>query len=177
MDPADRIAQLEAELAKSRAETRHAFETRAYMYAYIYESMAQDLGTEQATQLMKRAIYRRGVEVGEKYREAASDGDMAMVGNIFCSGSPCDGALFEPGVETLEDGRVQLRMTACPLVDTWREMGLPADLVDHLCEIAAAVDEGTFAGAGLDLEFLSRLGKDGDGRCLLDLTLPDTELE
>jgi len=65
-------------------------------------------------------------------------------------------------------------MTSCPLVDAWRSIGLPAEEVDTLCEIAAAVDEGTFAGAGLDLEFLGRLGA-GGSKCLLDLGLPADE--
>ena len=169
------VEQLRAELATSRAETRAAFENRAYMYAYIYEELAGVLGKQVATELMKSAIYKRGLEVGKKYRSAVEAADLVEVGTIFCDGSPCKGALFEPGIEESSKGRIVLRMTSCPLVDTWRSMGLPADEVDALCEIAAAVDEGTFAGAGLDLEFLSRLGVAGVDRCLLDLTMPADE--
>jgi predicted ArsR family transcriptional regulator len=166
------IDALEAELAASRAETRAAFQTRAYMYAYIYEELLEALGKDAAVALMKRAIHRRGLEVGRKYRSAVASADLIEVGSIFCTGSPCDGALFEPGIEETSKGRVVLRMTACPLVETWRDMGLPAEEVDTLCEVAAAVDEGTFEGAGLELEFLSRLGVAGHMQCLLDLTLP-----
>ena len=172
----DRTAeQLEADLARSRAETRAAFENRAYMYAYIYEELIAAMGKEAAIELMKRAIYRRGIEVGRKYRPAVESADMIEVGSIFCEGSPCAGGLFEPGIEEGSKGHIVLRMTACPLVEAWRGMGLPAEEVDTLCEIAAAVDEGTFAGAGLDLEFLSRIGVAGTQRCLLDLTLPADE--
>jgi hypothetical protein len=166
--------ELETALAKSQAETRASFENRAYMYAYIYEELEQAMGREAAVELMKRAIYRRGLEVGRKYAAAAERGDMIEVGSIFCSGSPCDGGMFEPGIEEREDGRVVLRMTACPLVDAWRAIGLPAEEIDTLCEIAAAVDEGTFEGAGLDLQFLSRIGAGAD-KCLLDLQLPIDE--
>ena len=58
------VEQLRAELATSRAETRAAFENRAYMYAYIYEELLGAMGKEAAVELMKRAIYRRGLEVG-----------------------------------------------------------------------------------------------------------------
>lgn len=174
MDDTHTIEELESALAKSRAETRAAFENRAYMYAYIYEELAAALGKEEAVALMKRAIYRRGLEVGTKYRSAAEKADLIEVGSIFCEGSPCEGGLFEPGIEESSAGHIVLRMTACPLVDAWRSIGLPAEEVDTLCEIAAAVDEGTFAGAGLDLKFLSRLGT-GEGRCLLDLGLPADE--
>jgi hypothetical protein len=173
--PDDRsVEQLEAQLGKSRAETRAAFETRAYMYAYIYEELSAELGRDKAVELMKRAIYRRGLEVGKKYRDAAQRADLTEVGSIFCEGSPCEGALFEPGIEETAEGRIVLRMTSCPLVTAWRAMNLPAEEVDTLCDIAAAVDEGTFAGAGLDLTFLSRLGA-GESKCLLDLGLPADE--
>ncbi len=164
--------ELEAALAKSRAETRAAFENRALMYAYIFEELAEEIGRDRAVEVMKRAIYRRGLEVGRKYAEAAQAGDLERVGRIFVDGSPCGGTMFEPGIEELEDGRLVLRMTGCPLAETWREAGYSAEDVDTLCEIAAAVDEGTFEGAGLDLTFLDRLGKAGSERCLLELTVP-----
>jgi hypothetical protein len=173
---ADKTAeQLTAALEKSRAETRSAFENRAFMYAYLYEELAEELGRDRAVEIMKRAIYRRGLEVGRKYAEAAESGDLAEVGRIFVEGSPCEGAFFEPAIEELEEGRLVLRMCACPLENAWRTLGLPAEEIDTLCEIAAAVDEGTFEGAGLDLTFLDRLGKPGSTRCLLELVVPAQE--
>jgi hypothetical protein len=169
------IESLGDELAKSRAETRAAFETRAYMYAYIYEELAKEIGKDKAIEIMKRAIYRRGLEVGKKYRDAAQKADMIEVGRIFCDGSPAEGSLFEPGITETGEGHLVLHMEACPLVSAWQSMGLPAEEVDTLCEIAAAVDEGTFAGAGLDLQFLSRIGAVGTQRCVLDLALPADE--
>jgi hypothetical protein len=84
------------ELDQSRAETRAAFENRALLYAYVYEELSDELGEERATELMERAIHRRGIEVGRKYRPAAAARDLEEVGRIFCDGSPCEGALFEP---------------------------------------------------------------------------------
>lgn len=160
-------------LERSRAETRAAFHNRALMYAAIFEELSAEMGEERATELMKRAIHRRGIEVGRKYRPAAEAGDLDEVGRIFCEGSPCGGTLFEPGVQERSEGAIVLRMTACPLLDAWREAGLDEARRDLLCEIAAAVDEGTFEGAGLELEFLDRLGVPGSSRCLLKLTLPE----
>jgi hypothetical protein len=79
-DTAHSVEQLEADLAESRAETRSAFETRAYMYAYIYEELVGALGRDEAVALMKRAIYRRGLEVGLKYRSAVESADLIEVG-------------------------------------------------------------------------------------------------
>jgi len=159
----------ESALQRSRRETRAAFENRALMYYYIFGELAEELGEERAKEVMKRAIRRRGTEVGEKYRPAAEAGDLDEVGRLFCETSPCEGRLFEPGVEHRGDDVILLRMTACPLVDAWRSLGLADDVVDLLCEIAAAVDEGTFEGAGLDLTFKDRLGQPGSEHCILEL--------
>jgi hypothetical protein len=164
-----------AALQKSRSETRAAFENRALMYAAIYEELADEVGPERAAAVMKRAIHRRGLDVGLKYRQAASSGDLDEVGRIFVEGSPVEGALFTPGVEELEQDVIVLRMESCPLVDAWKAQGLDDAEVDMLCEIAAAVDEGTFESAGLELTFLDRLGKPGSRRCLLRLEVPGAE--
>ena len=66
-----------------------------------------------------------------------------------------------------------LSMTSCPLVDAWKEAGLDPEEIDVMCSISAAVDEGTFEGAGLNLEFLDRLGIPGSERCLLVLRTPE----
>ena len=79
------------------------------------------------------------------------------------------GTLFTPGVEERGEEVIVLRMTSCPLVDAWRAEGRSDEEIDTLCEIAAAVDEGTFESAGLDLVFLDRLGRQGSQRCLLEL--------
>lgn len=166
----DRERELEQALEASRAETRAAYENRALMYAYIYDELEMEIGRERAVDLMKRAIFRRGLEIGRNYREAAEAGDLAEVGRRFVEGSPSEGALFEPGIEVpAESGRTVLRMTACPLADAWRAAGYDAEKVDLLCDIAAAVDEGTFEGAGLDLRFLDRQACEGSDRCLLEL--------
>lgn len=160
----------DSELERSRQETRSSFENRALIYYYIFDELRAEIGAERAAEVMKRAIRRRGVEVGRKYAEAAKAGDLEAVGRIFCEDSPCAGALFEPGVEEREGERVVLRMTACPLIDAWKGLGLAPEEIDLLCEISAAVDYGTFEGAGLELEFLDRAGKAGSNRCLLQLT-------
>lgn len=172
-DVAEDTRGLSAELDKSRRETRAAFENRAIIYYYLFDELAAEVGRERAADIMKRAIRRRGVEVGRQYAEAARAGDLEAVGRIFCEGSPCGGELFEPGVEAREGERIVLRMTGCPLVDAWEGLGLSAEEIDPMCEIAAAVDYGTFEGAGLELEFLDRAGREGSDRCLLELKLGD----
>lgn len=165
-----RESELETALEQSRAETRASFENRALMYAYIYDELEAEVGADRATDIMKRAIFRRGLEVGRRYKDAAAAGDLDEVARLFIDGSPAEGAFFEPGVaEPVVDGRIVLKMTACPLKDAWVAAGYDASKVDHLCDIAAAVDEGTFEGAGLDLRFLDRAACAGSDTCLLEL--------
>src|SRR5512141_725237 len=102
------------DLEQARRETRAAFENRALMYYYIFDELATEIGRDRAVDVMKRAIRRRGVEVGRKYAAAAKAGDLDEVARIFCETSPCQGTLFEPGVEERGEGRVVLRMEACP---------------------------------------------------------------
>jgi len=165
----------EEELARARAETRAAFENRALMYVYLFEEMSAEVGRERAIDVMKHAIRKRGFEVGKKYCAAAEEGDLEAVAVIFCEGSPCAGELFTPGVEESSDGRIVLRMESCPLVDAWAKAGLSAEEIDTMCEIAAAVDEGTFESAGLELTFLERQAQPDGVRCLLELKVPDAE--
>ena len=96
---ADQTTALEA----ARQETRAAFGNRALMYYHLFQVLSEELGEERAALLMKRAIYTRGLEVAEKYSAAGAAGNLDEIGRIFCSGSPCDGALFEPGVEVRGD--------------------------------------------------------------------------
>ena len=110
--------------------------------------------------------------MGRAYRAAAHAGDLEAVGQIFCENSPCAGELFTPAVEEEGDERIVLSMSACPLVDAWRSGGLDPEEIEHMCSIAAAVDEGTFEAAGLELTFLDRIGCVGSERCLLELRLP-----
>ncbi len=156
-------------LEQAGRETRAAFENRALMYYYIFDELSGEVGRDRAAEVMKRAIRRRGEEVGKKYASAARAGDLKAVAHTFCTDSPCQGELFHPGVEGLAEDHLVLRMTSCPLVDAWRSLGLPPEDVDLLCEISAAVDYGTFESAGLELTFLDRLGRPGADRCLLEL--------
>ncbi len=156
-------------LEESRAETRAAFENRAVVYFHMYNELKQEFGRDEAIAVMKRAIRRRGVQISEAYREAAEAGDLEAVGRIFCETSASQGELFRPDVKELSEDHLVLSMEACPLCDAWESLGLAQDEVDLLCEIAAAVDEGTFEGAGLELTFLERRGHPGSTRCLLEL--------
>ena len=158
---------------RSKKETRGAIENRAVIYRYIFEELEEELGRERAVEVMRRAIYKRGVAHGqEKYLAAAQEGDFDAVGELFVGGSAAEGELFSPAVEHADRHGVDLSMKGCPLVDAWKAMGLSDEEVDLMCRIAAAVDEGTFDGAGLRVTFKERLGEPGGHACLLEIRRP-----
>lgn len=158
---------------RSKRETRAAIENRAVVYRYIFEELEEELGRERAIEVMRRAIYKRGLAHGqEKYLAAAQEGDFDAVGELFVSGSAAEGELFKPAVDRVDREGVDLSMRGCPLVDAWKAMGLADEEVDLMCRIAAAVDEGTFDGAGLCVTFRERLGQPGGRACLLEIRRP-----
>jgi hypothetical protein len=57
-------------------------------------------------------------------------------------------------------------MEACPLVFAWKEMGLSEEKIQTLCEVASAIDKGTFETETTELVFTHQLGK-GDLKCRL----------
>jgi hypothetical protein len=68
---------------------------------------------------------------------------------------------------SLTPDEVVLAMSKCPLVDEWREMGLPDRDVATLCRVAHSVDFGTWEGAlRCVLCFEGTRGQGGD-ECVL----------
>lgn len=153
--------------SKHEEEVRASFKNRALIYLHIYDELAAELGPEKAREIMKRAIYKRGVEVGRAFQKYAP-ADMKGLCEAFVGGSPAGGALFEPHVERCDEGGIDLTFRRCPLKEAWLEAGLPEEKVALLCEIAATVDYGTFEGIGF--RFTADTYKPGaDGCCHLHI--------
>ncbi len=48
-----------------------SFKNRAMMYYHIFEELQKEVGEEKATEIMKRGIYNRGLEIGNTYAKYA----------------------------------------------------------------------------------------------------------
>lgn len=132
---------------KLRAQLYDSFKNRAALYYLIFAELRQEVGAEKAEEIMKRAIYRRGVQKGEKYSQFAP-ADMAGLKDAFVGGIPDDGAMFQPEVLRCDAGGLDIKFHGCPLRDAWMEMGLPDGEIAAICRIAARIDNGTFEAAG-----------------------------
>jgi hypothetical protein len=135
-----------------RKQLYAANENRAILYWYIYDELRQDLGEDKATELMQRAIRRRGEEIGEKFAQYAESGDFKGLRDAFIGGIPDESRMFDPKVVRCDEEGLDIEFYYCPLKNAWQKMGLSDEECAKACEIAGIIDYGTFEGAGFDFE-------------------------
>jgi hypothetical protein len=124
-----------------------AFKHRAMLYYLIFDELRRTLDEPQAIAILQRAIRRRGEAVGQQYAAFAPN-DLPGLRDAFLENIPDDGRMFSAQVERCDGEHLDITFQRCPLRDAWQEAGLDDRDVATLCRIAAAIDEGTFEGAG-----------------------------
>lgn len=151
-----------------RRELYDSFKQRAVLYYLIFDELRQELGPQQAEEVLSRAIYRRGAQVGrERFGRFAPD-DLAGLKEAFLGGIPDRGRMFRPEVVRCDARELDVKFQACPLREAWREMGLPDEEVATICRIAARIDNGTFEAAGFQF-WADTWQPGGDGCCHLHI--------
>ena len=150
-----------------------AFKNRALMYWHIFRELRAELGEARASEIMGRAIYARGTEVGRQFARFAP-GDLGGLRDAFVGGVPDDGRMFAPNVTRCDASGLDIALMRCPLQDAWREAGLADQDIATLCRIAGRVDNGTFESAGF--AFSADTWQPGrDGCCHLHIRPPATQ--
>jgi len=150
-----------------REELYAAFKNRAMMYHHIYRELVKEVGERRATEILKQSIYHRGIEIGSKFKQYAPH-DLNGLREAFLAAVPDGGHMFQPEVVHCDDTRLDIQLNRCPLKDAWQEAGLAEGEIARLCHIAAAVDDGTFEGAGFS--FSAETWQPGQkGCCLLKI--------
>ena len=124
-----------------------AYKHRAHLYWLIYDEMRQEIGPEKAAEILRRAIYKRGWAVGQKYAQYGPD-DLEGLKQAFLADAPDDGTMFAPEVDRCDAGGLDIRLTSCPLKEAWEEAGLGNQEIATICQIAAQIDQGMFEAAG-----------------------------
>jgi len=153
--------------ARLRAQLYGAFTHRAMLYYRIFDEMRRALGEEQATEILSRAIYARGTEIGAAFARHGP-ADMAGLRDAFVGTIPDAGRMFAPEVERCDAGALDIKLQRCPLKEAWQGARLPDADVARLCSIAGRVDNGTFEAAGF--EFWADTWQPGrDGCCHLHI--------
>lgn len=130
-----------------RKELVASFKNRALLYFHFFDEMRKELGEAKATEIMKRAIYDRGLAVGKQFAKFGP-ADMTGIRDAFLKFIPDEGALFAPEVQRCDAGGVDIMFHRCPLKEAWIDAGVSESDMAKLCQIAGRVDNGTFEGAG-----------------------------
>ena len=136
---------------KLRDELAAAFKNRALIYYTIFNELRQEVGEEKAVAILKRAIYRRGEQIGQQFRQFAPR-DFEGLKDSFLEIMPDEGRLFSPNVVRCDSEALDIQLETCPLKQIWEELGLEEREKILMCEIAGEIDKGTFEGAGFSFQ-------------------------
>jgi hypothetical protein len=134
-----------------RQELRAAFKNRAILYYLIFDEVRREIGEPRAVALMKRAIYRRGEQIGQQFT-AYGPRDLAGLKDAFLAIISDEGRLFQPQVQRCDAEALDIHLTVCPLKEAWEELGLSEQDRMTMCGIAGEIDKGTFEAAGFAFE-------------------------
>ena len=151
-----------SEVERLRAELRNAMQSRAMVYAAVYDELEAELGAAKAEAIMKRAIHKRGLAIGAQFARFGPR-DIEGLRGAFLAFIPDGGRPFEPEVKRCDAGGLDIKFHACPLKEAWLEAGISAAKVVKLCSIAGVVDNGTFEAAGF--AFHADTWRAGDAGC------------
>jgi hypothetical protein len=151
-----------------RRQLYDSYKNRARIYYLIYDELRGECGEERAADVLSRAIYRRGEEIGREKFARFAPHDLEGLKTAFLAGIPDEGRMFQPEVLRSDADGVDIKFHGCPLRDAWQEMDLPEEEVAAICRIAARIDNGTFEAAGFQFR-AETWQPGGDGCCLLHI--------
>ena len=133
--------------AELREHLFNAFKHRAVLYYYFFDEIRKEVGEERATEITKRAIYRRGEDVGRIFA-AYGPGDVQGLEMAFLGSLPEAETFLQPEVTRSDAEGVDIKFHRCPLLEGWKEAGIPDDDIAKIADIAAAIDHGIFRSVG-----------------------------
>lgn len=142
---------------------------RARIYAHLYRELSREVGEDKATMILKKAIYARGEEKGKQLAESIKKPNLHELAVASVQGK---GEMDAFGHEVVSEhpDYILLRLNRCPLVEAWKEAGIPPEGRKKMCDIAYQVDFGKFEAAGYRLTFDCRIA-DEQGSCDLRIEI------
>lgn len=143
-------------------KVREAIKDRATWFVLLYRSFSKVLPPEEVERLAREAIYQFGTLKGKKDGRKITPDE--WVEKHVAKGS---GQIFQSEIIKEKDFSEQ-RMTFCPLVEAWKELGCSDEEIDLFCDIAMEGDRGRADYHGISMEIPKRMGKE-DSFCQLIL--------
>ena len=134
-----------------RNELQASLKNRAILYYLMFDELRKELGEQKAIQILKRAIYRRGQQIGHQFCQFAPN-NLAGLKEAFLGIIPDEGRLFAPHVVQCNAESLVIHLNACPLKEAWEELGLDDHDMAVMCEIAGEIDKGTLEAAGFSFQ-------------------------
>jgi hypothetical protein len=134
-----------------REQVYAAFKNRAMMYYHIFDELRREIGEARAADIMKRAIYRRGTEIGRAFARYGP-ADLDGLRRAFLGMIPDGGKMFAPEVTRADALALDIKFHRCPLKEAWQDAAVPEADIATLCHVAGRVDNGTFESAGFAFE-------------------------
>lgn len=143
-------------------KVRAAIKDRALYLALLLRSFSKSIPSAQVEASARKAIFEYGLIKGKRDNQPMTP--ETWVDSHVSKGSA---AVFKSSIIKAEETCEQ-RMTFCPLVEAWKELGCSEKEIDLLCDIAMEGDRGRAAFHAIPLEITQRLAK-GDPYCCLVL--------
>ena len=124
---------------------------RAKFYMHMFDVLCEEYDNEKAVELMSKATYRLGQEMGEKLMPHGPANIEALT-EQFLQGIPCRDHLFSPELRKCDSEGMEIQFHRCPLKDNWEAAGRKGEALEQLCRSAGAIDAGMFTQAGFTFE-------------------------
>ncbi|TFF84561.1 hypothetical protein EU524_00980 [Candidatus Thorarchaeota archaeon] len=129
----------------------------------VYVEAFRKLMGEEGLEAIGEENRLHGVDLGESALEEGSlrKGDLMSIFEMFRDAYPYFG--FELSVADHTDSRLDLKVTKCPWIKTFRRMGAGKDI----CECVTKIDEGIAQAVDADLKMtLPKCMMRGDDYCI-----------
>jgi len=149
-----------------------ATKLRAKAYAYFYDEMTREFGSQSADKIFTAATYRLGIDGSGMYSQEAKH-SARKLGEEFTS-DPLLREVFQQELLAANDETVTIKMKQCPLVDQWKEMNVPQLEIEKLCQLANRIDYGIFESLGYELASPQQISRGGES-CILVVTRKKSE--
>lgn len=142
---------------------------RAKAYVYLYEEISKVVGEKRAKEICSNTTYRLGTEIFNEFSKKANKPSLTLAElSTAIVTTPEHGTVYKKEQVISKKNNVKIKIKNCPLVQTWREMGLSTEKIKLMCDIAHQIDIGTIKSAGYDITFPFRIST-GEDSCTMEI--------
>ena len=140
---------------------------RALIYLDIFREIRQRRGEQEAIDILRTALEKRGREFGKSLKSFAPRNFRGLC-DAFAY-VPDGGVMFNPEEVRCDDKALELKMRKCPLKEAWQSADVTERELSLLLHCASAMDIGTMDAAGFELE-IQTWQPGEEGCCSLKIT-------